>query len=223
MIDFFRDPIWQFVGAVISFAALLVAVIAVRFQLLRKSLAWSNTINRDVFFLFDDRLKDRLKISLDGEPIRNLSTLDVTIFNDGNVAVTPTDFIAPLEITFPDEVRVFAHSVVESSPNHLPVEISRSGNTFVVSPLLLNSNDEFTLQFLVEAELLTSPKVLARISGVKNIWRRPFKNRLKHRLSYYAYKASSLLALLAILIIGFISNLAYVGFQYAMRNLGVGG
>lgn len=217
MPELLRDPIWQFVGVAISFVALVVAIVAVRFQWLRKSLACSSTVERPAFFLFDSRLKDRLKISFDGEPIQHLSTLDICIYNDGNVAIAPSDFVAPITVTFPEELRVFAHSIIQKNPANLPIEVKRDGNVFLISPLLLNSDDEFTLQFLADA--MARPVVEARITGVKELIRRPYRNRLKHRLSYYAYRASPVLVFLAMIILGVLSSSFYAGFKQLVSLL----
>ena len=72
-----RDPIWQFVGVAISLVALVVAVVAIRAQQQRKSLGYYFASDRPILYIFDEKLKDRLTLSLDGQPVRGLSTYEV--------------------------------------------------------------------------------------------------------------------------------------------------
>jgi hypothetical protein len=223
MESFLRDPIWQFVGVVISIAALVVAIVAVKFQWLRKSLAYHTTFDRHVFFLFDKRFADRLQITLDGEPIKTLSTVDITVFNDGNIPIVPTDYVEPISIGFQEGARVFAHSIVEASPEGVKPVVTRTGNTFVVDPLLLNPNDEITIQFLVEAEPMARHSISARIAGVKAFLERPYRNRLRNRVSHYAYKLTPVLVFLAVLALGAIGNGVFDAIKYVLALVGGAG
>ena len=150
MEQFFRDPIWQFVGVAISLVALAVAVIAIRFQQQRKSVGYNVSDDHPVFYLFNDALKERLQVTLDGVAVQGLRTIDVVFFNEGNVPVLPTDYVSSLRVAFPASVRVLAAGVKESTPEDLGVSVYEAEGGHVLSPALINPGDELVLQFLLE-------------------------------------------------------------------------
>lgn len=214
MTEALRDPVWQFVGVVISLAALFVAIAAIRFQLIRKSIAYYHSFDDPAFFVLNKELRGRFKITFDGREIDALSTIDVTIFNDGNSPIFSVDFVQPITIAFPDASHVFGVLVTETSPPNLKVDLNREGTTFSVSPLLLNPGDEFTLQFLVELPsdktYLLAPEISSRIGGVKSFPRKPHRRGAKRRLGYYAFRSSVFLVPLVLgLIAGIFGNMLW--------------
>lgn len=224
MTEALRDPIWQFVGVIISLVALAVAIAAVRSQLLRKSIAYFYAHERPVFYLFNPELEERLKITLDGREVEKLSTFSLHIFNNGNIAVPPSDFVVPIAIAFPADSRIFGVSVTEASPANLAVSITGIDQQFVIAPLLLNPGDEFTVQFLVERTDDSSPLepvVNARIAGVKDFTlRRP--TNASRQVRYWPYRSRILFPLLLGLVVGTFGNFAFDIVLALLRRLSGG-
>lgn len=189
MTETLRDPIWQFVGVIISLVALVVAVAAVRFQLLRKTISYFHAYERPVFYLFEPELRERLRITFDNREVEYLSAFNLHIFNNGNVAVPPSDFVVPISVEFPTDSHVFGVSVTDTTPPNLAVQVTGSEQRYVVEPLLLNPGDEFTMQFLVEGadnhnSTRLKPAVNARIAGVKAFALRPHRSGLPYQHPY---------------------------------------
>lgn len=185
-----RDPIWQFVGVAISLVALVVAVIAIRAQQQRRSLGYYFASDRPILYVFDDKLKDRLTLSLDGQPVRGLSTYEVAVFNDGNVPILPADYVEPLRIQFGTGFKVLAVAVSDSSPPDLGVAVEAEGGAYRASPALLNPGDHYVIQFLVDQssrDHYASPTVRGRIAGVKELKSRSSRPAAAFRLGFYRF------------------------------------
>lgn len=186
-----RDPIWQFIGVIISLVALVVAIAAIRFQQQRKALGYYYSIDRPVFYLFNKALRDRLVVTLDGKPVTGLSTREVCFFNYGNTPIIPSDYVEQLTVAFPDGVRVLGVAVTDTVPQDLSVGVQNTNGKFGVAPTLLNPGDEFVLQFLVEQphdELGAYPLITGRVSGVKKLEPRTSRPVRRFRLEYYTYR-----------------------------------
>lgn len=227
MIEALRDPVWQFVGVVISLAALIVAVAAIRIQLIRKSLAFHHSLDNPAFFIVNRELRDRLKVTFDGREVEHLSTFDICFFNDGNAAISPADYVQPISIAFPDAGHIFGVLVTQTSPPNLNVTVRRDGSTFIIEPLLLNHGDEFTLQFLVELpsrHFLLKPDIAGRIAGVKSLVQKPHRGGAKNRVGYYALRSSRFLVPLFLgLIVGLFGNLIWRLLSFVVSYFASGG
>jgi hypothetical protein len=190
MSQFFRDQIWEFVGVVVSVLALGVAIFAIRSQRRRKSLGYWFASDRPVLYLFDQGLKDRLTLSLDGKAVQGLSTFELALFNDGNVPILPSDYAEPVRIELEGSSKVLAVAIADSHPPNLGVSIEADGQFFTVSPILLNPGDEYVVQFLVDKphrDHFTLPSVRGRIVGVTEIKRRSSRPSLAHRMGFFGF------------------------------------
>jgi hypothetical protein len=190
MSPLFRDPIWQFVGVVISLIALVVAIVAIRAQQRRKSIGYHFTSDRPILYVFDEALKSRLTLSLDGQPVQGLSTYEFAVFNDGNVPVLPGDYAEPIRLQFADNSRVLAVAVTETHPADLGVKIEAEEEGYRVSPVLLNPRDEFVVQFLVDQENrahYARPTVRGRIAGVREVAPRKARPASALRMGFYRF------------------------------------
>ncbi|PKO32340.1 MAG: hypothetical protein CVU34_16260 [Betaproteobacteria bacterium HGW-Betaproteobacteria-7] len=211
MIEALRDPVWQFAGVVVSLTALLVAIAAIRLQLIRKSLAFHHSMDRPVFFVFNPELRGRLHITFDGREVQRLSSFELHIFNDGNAPIAPADFIQPISVEFTDGAHIFGVMTTETSSPDLGVQITRKGVQFTVEPLLLNPGDAFSLQFLIELpddDQVVQPQIHGRVTGVKCFSRKPFRSG--RRTGYYIFRSALVLVPAGIgLLAGLFGNWAF--------------
>lgn len=159
-----------------SVIALVVAVIAIRYQLQRKILSVFTSRDRYVFHVFDHDLASRLVMTLDGQPVGRLYSTRVIFRNLGNVPISPGDFVEPIRISFCQPFRVLSSSVGRATDCGSSVKVAtlEDKNSSQIAPLLLNAGDWFTLEFLLDGPPdwtdhagIAAPDIFARIAGAK--------------------------------------------------------
>ena len=95
MSEFFRDPIWQFVGALLALLAIGISIYF--FFLQRKKKALSYRILTDTELLtVDEQIKGEIKIIYGKLPIQNVHLLVMKVENNGNMPILSSDFEEPL-------------------------------------------------------------------------------------------------------------------------------
>lgn len=166
MLDFLRDPIWQFVGALTALLAILVSIRLFNLQRSKKSLAWDVLAAMPVMTI-SEKLKGRIRITFDGTHVDNVYIVLLRIRNDGNAPILISDFVEPLGLTFPKNTRILGLEVAHTIPRELKPELSIESDEVVFSPLLLNPKDTITLRILVSYPTAKPGLVAhARIIGV---------------------------------------------------------
>ena len=173
MLEFLRDPIWQFIGAAIALFAIVVAVIAIKLQLIKKSLSYSIFSSSLIFYVFSEEHRPRLRILYDDKEVQDLRTVDLVVQNDGNIPILQSDFSIPIAVSFPEWLNVLGVAVTEVSPNGLQIKTTQNENGVIIEPTLLNPKDRFSMRFIVESNEYLSPTVRARIVGIHEIHRKP--------------------------------------------------
>jgi len=107
----------------------------------------------------------KIQVLYDGKKLKNLKTIFIRIINSGNVSIKKTDFEKDLQLLFGKNVRVLASRVDYAYPNNLSVKPIVKDDRVLVSPLLLNPKDEFTIESLVTGET-DKIGIDARIEGI---------------------------------------------------------
>lgn len=167
MIDLLRDPVWQFVGAVLAAIAIVIAVFFYYRQRKRKRLSYQILANTPVLTV-DEQIRGKLKVSYEDIPVQNLKLLLLKFINTGNLPIATGDFERPLSISFDSEAKILSSEVIASSPSDLSPSISATTHRIALSPLLLNPKDNFTIKALV-SEHQGPFSVTARIVGVERV------------------------------------------------------
>ena len=201
MIDLLRDGVWQFVGAVVSVVALVVAVVAVWIQVRRKSFVYSILADNELLHR-KDILGDRVTVHFDSQAVSSLRLVSLQFSNDGYVAIAKSDFESPVTVSFPIGAKVLSAIPGSTQPEGLPVELSVHQGAVVVSPLLLNRDDSFTVQVILTGAS-GKPKVTARLLGVKEIKEQSLgkKSNLLQRLQLEVLSTA-----VAVAIVGFVAS-----------------
>lgn len=151
-VKWYRDPVWQFWGAVVTVVSLVAS-------------GWFFWAERDVKELTVTVLTNTplvsvatevgglgdLTIFYKREPADNVVLLQVKLENTGNRAIRVEDFSTPLKFVFGEDVRVLDAAVVETVPENLGMVIDVVDNVGMVLPLLLNKADRAILRFLVDS------------------------------------------------------------------------
>jgi hypothetical protein len=167
MMGLFRDPVWQFIGAVLAAIAIGIAILLYYRQRRRKRLGYQILANTPVLTV-DEEIRGKIKVSYEDIAVRNLQLLLLKFINTGNVPIATVDFERPLSISFGSDAKILSSEVIASSPSDLSPSISATTQGILVAPLLLNPNDYFTIKALV-TERQGGVSVTARIIGVERV------------------------------------------------------
>jgi hypothetical protein len=97
-----------------------------------------------------DEAVGRLEIVFDGQPVKDVRLVDITIANNGNTALRPEDFVRPLRVVLPVGATPLSVEITHSDPADLGASaVIRADAGPVINPLLMNPRDGFTLSVLV--------------------------------------------------------------------------
>ena len=150
MIDILRDSIWQFVGAIISVLALIVAIIFFYLQRTRKAISYE--IISDVAVLsIREELDGKIELLYERIPVQNVHLIIVKIYNSGNISIRPEDYDEkhPITILLNEESEILSEEIVKMYPNNLDVIIKSNKNQLILEPFLLNKKEWVTVKMLV--------------------------------------------------------------------------
>jgi hypothetical protein len=167
MAGIMRDPIWQFVGALLAFIGILGSLIGYLIQRNRRSLAYDIVTSTQLIGISND-LADDIQVLFRGVPIPNVWLVVARILNEGNVPVKTADYERPITIVFGETATILQAEVVQAKPSNLDLVITQDAHCVTLSPTLLNPMDYVTIKALV-SNLETLPIVSARIVGIKKI------------------------------------------------------
>jgi hypothetical protein len=168
-----RDDIWQFVGAVVSIIAILVAYNL--FFLEREIKALQIVILASSSLVeVEPSITQDIKISYRNQPVSDLSLIQVKVENIGNQAIRGRDYEQPIKFVFPPESKIVEAAVSESNPPNIGMTVQMEENIATLSPVLLNAGDRAIFRFLVvnmPSDFNEQPFQITggRIAGVKNI------------------------------------------------------
>ena len=177
MIDYLRDPIWQFVGALLTLATIAAAVLIFRAQRNKKSLSYK-VISDTRVLTVDEEIAGEVEIIYGGMPVRNVNLCLLKIVNDGNVPVASADYERPLSFRFGDTCQILSAKIVNQSPQNLQPQSRYDATRFYLEPLLLNKKDSLTVKLLIaQYDSIVEPD--ARIIGVREV--RKLKDRVLFR------------------------------------------
>jgi hypothetical protein len=137
----------------------------------------------------EDETKGKFEISFKGVIVENVRLLRLRIFNSGNLAVLPNDFIKPLQVHLGEKVNVLTAEVAESRPNNLQPELLIKGDTVRVTPTLFNSGDSITVRVLTSKSddpgKIPPPTVDGHIVEVTKIRKYSRESSMKKHLVVY--------------------------------------
>ena len=186
--DVFRDPVWQFVGVVLT---LCFGGITVKLALLQRSCKGLSydVVSQASLQQGDKDLMGLLEISFDHKPVRDVHLITVRIYNSGNVPILSADYEVPITIRFGKQSKILRAKIVNQNPVSLPILMDVASDRGTIHPALLNPGDAFAVEFLVDqpdvqdrpysyAEKLVDVKVVGRIVGVKEIRNSFYKKSL---------------------------------------------
>jgi hypothetical protein len=167
MEDIFRDGIWQFIGAILAFFSIVIAIIIYLAQRSRKKLSYE-IISSETVVSAKYEFSEKIQILFQGQRVSEVNLLILKFTNSGNTPITSNDFEQSLSIKFNKLVNVLAVEITETVPGNLKVEFSGDKDVISIAPLLLNSGDTFSIKVLLGG-FQSDVIVDGRIVGVKTI------------------------------------------------------
>lgn len=167
MLEFLKDPVWQFVGTSI----IAVAIPLIIFFLQRQSKILSyEIIAKNHLLTINEEISGNIKILYNEHPVKNISLLIIKILNSGNIAIPVIDYEneTPILLNIGTMTKILSSVIIEANPKHLSAKIEIKDNQILILPCLLNSTDSITLKLLL-SDFKDEINFVSRISGVKNI------------------------------------------------------
>jgi hypothetical protein len=164
--NYLRDPLWQFIGAVVAVAALALSILVALAQRRRKRLGYHIETATAVLSMREE-LAGRIKVLLDDELVDDLRLYILRFTNVGNVPIRSGDYERPITITFGKSSQVVSAEVTEQHPQSLAATITCEPVAITIKPLLLNEADSLAVKCLVTRS--AGVTVDARIVGVSRI------------------------------------------------------
>lgn len=167
-----RDNTWQFVGAIFSALAILVTYNIFFLEREVKELQVVILASTSLVEV-EQSITEDIKVLYKDQPIANLSLVQVKVENSGNQAIREEDYAQPIKFVFPSQAEIVEAVVLESSPPNIGITVQMEQNTAILSPVLLNEEDQVIIRLLVvnvPTNYDEQPfEVNARIAEVKDI------------------------------------------------------
>ena len=165
-----RDPIWQFIGALLAVVAVAIAVVSIVLNLPKKQLDVVLVSTIPLVSVSGEASGD-VEVYYRGSKATNVYLSQVRVMNSGNQPITEDDFSRPLSFSFSPN-QVVEASVIGSTPESLPITLTQSApHEIQMNPTLLNAGDSASIRFIVlgNSSGFNEPKVAGRIVGVRRI------------------------------------------------------
>ena len=140
-----RDPIWQFVGAVLGAIALVVAIGLAAVQRGRRSLSYELRAHTPV--VGSPEFQKRSQILYDGTPAIDLTVLTLIVRCGGNRSIPAADFERP--VSFVTGGRLLSAAVVGAKDNLAPI-VAVEKDRIVIQPALMNAGEWIELEAVVD-------------------------------------------------------------------------
>lgn len=106
--------------------------------------------------------KEKIKVLYENVPYDDLSSIQVTIRNSGNIPISKEDIIVPIKLNFDEKIRIIDFKKISTKPKGLIFDINKSNDNEVICNFeLLNQNYEITLQFVCVGDEIKYPEINA--------------------------------------------------------------
>ena len=170
-----------------------------------KSMSYEIISKSEIFDLQSDSYLG-IQVLVDTTKVKNINSSIIKFSNDGNIPIQKSEFESTINVFFSDSNTILRSDIITKSPIDLNPVINYSNNVLSIEPLLLNSNDEFTLRILSEGSN-DSIFVSARIVGLTSI----------NRIESNSEEVFSLFGKIWILIFSLISTLVYTSINTTIK------
>jgi hypothetical protein len=213
--EIIKNPAWTPIGVILTAIAIIVAVLISRSQSQRKDFSYYIISSESILSIADD-LKNRMAISFDNKPIKNMNLIVIRFKNTGNIPIQASDYERNIWIKFGEFSEVLSVDVVSKEPDNLNVIVKNNPlnqstanplpicDVISINPLLLNSGESFDLKILITE--FKEINIDARVVGIRKIR----KNDLSDKNTGVMTKISYLMLLFALSPVLVIFSLAII-------------
>jgi hypothetical protein len=163
-----RDPVWQFVAAVVGVVAVVATIWVWQASQSDKALSYEVLSAASVVNV-QPGVQRAVEVRVNGVPVSDPSLAVVRLRNTGDAPIPSVDFEGPLTLRF-DGGSVLSAEVTDTQPPRLTTSLSFTGELVSLAPLLFNAGDSVTVTALLDKQP-ADIAVDGRIIGVSRITR----------------------------------------------------
>ena len=114
-------------------------------------------------------IREKVQVIYEGREVQNVHLLTLKFINNGNQAISSSDYEHSIDITLNDKAVIMTHEIIDEKPTKLKIRLKLRGkNTILLSRALLNRKDSFSVKVLI-SDFDGHIEVGGRIKGVKHI------------------------------------------------------
>jgi hypothetical protein len=165
--EILRDPIWQFIGAVLALIAVVISIYVYVKQRGTKHILCEVVSNSSVVDI-SKAIKPDIQIFYKGKLTSDLRLIIIKLQNTGTLPISSKDYEESIQIYLGEDADILDVELVEFSPKSLTPQFTNNVNTLTLKPLLLNPRDMFVLKVIARKASETI-EVKARVLGVSDI------------------------------------------------------
>jgi hypothetical protein len=167
-----RDPIWQFVGAILAGIAIILSVILFFVGQPKKELQVLVDTNASLINVSPEAARE-VEVLYKGNPVGSAFLIQLHFVNSGNQAILESDFSKNTAIEFDPKLEIVDYAITSSDPENIGLTLTQTAkNRVEISPALLNPGDTVNLRFIVVGEERQASATFnfdARVRDIKQI------------------------------------------------------
>jgi len=153
------------ISTVLAALALVVPIILFIFSTSVKTLDFE--IRSKIELTKESNSVENLKISINGKDVEDIFVYGVKISNTGSKPILKEDYEKILSINVSEDSVIYSAKKNRTYPENLSLKFKIDKNQLLISPMLLNPNDEFEINIYSSSG--EYPKLDARIAGVSTV------------------------------------------------------
>lgn len=135
--------------------------------------------------------KEKIKVFYENVPSDDLSSIQVTIRNSGNIPISKEDIVVPIKLNFDEKIKIIDWKKISTQPKGLIVNVNKSNDNEVNCDFeLLNQNHEIKLQFVCVGGEIKFPEINATMVKGTHIDIIPYEIYLEEKNVYKKMKYS---------------------------------
>lgn len=164
--EILRDPLWQFVGIILTLIAIFVSILVYLKQRNRKELSYE-IISRTSLLSREEEIGGALQVQYNGQPVKKVQLVEINFENTGNTPILVNEYERPISLDFGETSKVLTAEISKKFPENLSASLSIKDKNVIIDPLLLNSKESLTLKMLISNGSKVS--IDCRIVGISSI------------------------------------------------------
>ena len=164
--DFLRDSIWQFFGAIVTVLTIIATIIIYLLQKKNKRLTYKIE-QKTKIISYSDEVQGKLKIFYESTQVNEVFLVEIKFENSGNVSILPDDLKKNLSLIFNVKSKILSIEIINKKPENLEIKIQNQDNKLEIIPLLLNPSDSFCIKLIINN--FSNFHIDERIVGIKKI------------------------------------------------------